>query len=71
MPSGTEPNKNNKPHAAEPGSLTVQYDRMLWALNNHDALQREADRRDLELKAWNRILHSDTLLAMFLPRWKQ
>ncbi len=71
MPSGAEPIKNRKSPAAEPGSLTAQYDRMLWNLNHHDALQREADRRDLDLKAWNRILQSDTLLAMFVPRWKQ
>ncbi len=72
MPSEAEPTKNRKSPAADPGSsLTVQYDRWLWALNNHDALQREANRRDLELKVWNRILQSDTLLTMFVPPWKQ
>jgi len=71
MPSGAEPKKNGETPAAEPGSLTAQYDRWLWALNNHDALQREADRCDRELKAWSRILRSDTLLAMFVPPWKQ
>lgn len=63
---------NMKSPAADPrSSLTAQYDRMLWNLNHHDALQRQADRRDLELKAWSRILQSDTLLAMFMPLWKQ
>ena len=72
MPSEAEPNKNRKSPAAEPvSSLTVQYDRWLWALNNHDALQREADCHDLELKAWNRILRSDVLFGEFASHWIQ
>ncbi len=30
-----------------------QIDRMVWALNNHDTLQREADERGLTSEEWN------------------
>ena len=75
MPNEAEPIRNRKANAAAPESTTGLYDltldRMLSNLNYHDVLQREADHRALELRAWSRILRSDTLLALFVPRWKQ
>ena len=47
---------------------TGQMDRMLWALNNIDALQREADELGLEVNAWC-LIRTETLLAQLAPEF--
>jgi len=73
MPNEAKPTKSRKLNPADYPygifSPSGQIPKMLWALNNHDALEREADSRGMEVFAWCQV-RTETLLAEFESRWK-